>query len=125
MEKMNIEKFVIDYIEAWSTMDSLLRKQLVEKVYSEQAAFYANEPGDEAIEHHGIDAIYTNISQVNERLVVGNNLITESTGFSENHEALRVSWQMKTPNGEIALKGMNLLMLNESGEIKKDYIFIN
>lgn len=125
MKKMNVENFVADYIETWSTQNSKSRQQLVNKVYSEKAEFYADEPGDEAVKHFGLDAIFTNITQVNERLVIGNSLITESTGFSKNHKAIRVSWQMKTPTGEVAVKGMNLLILNESGKIKKDFIFIN
>ena len=125
MEKMNVEQFVNHYIEAWSTQNTQLRNKLVKQVYSEQAEFYADEPGDEAVAYCGLDEIYTNISQVNERLVVGNGLITESKDFSENHETVRIRWQMKKPDGEIALEGMNLLLLNENGKIEKDYIFIN
>lgn len=63
--------------------------------------------------------------QVNKQLVVRNGLITECSGYSENHDTLRVAWQMKTPNGDIALKGMNFLHLDTSGKIERDYIFIN
>jgi len=125
MTKTNLEQFVKDYIEAWSTTNSSERQKLIEKVYSTSAQFYANEPGDEAVKHYGLEKIYDNISQVNERLVVGSKLITESTGFSENHNTLRVTWQMKIPNGDVAMKGMNFLILNQSGQIEKDYIFIN
>ncbi len=125
MKDLNGEQFTKDYIAAWSTTDADERKQLIEKVYSTSAEFYANEPGDDAAEHHGLEKIYENITQVNERLVVGNGLLTESTGYSENHSALRVTWQMKTPNGDVAMKGMNFLMLNDDGKIEKDFIFIN
>lgn len=125
MTKTDLEQFVKDYIETWSTTNSDFRKQLIEKVYSTSAHFYANEPGDEAVEHHGTEAIFGNITQVNERLVVGNGLITEYSGYSENHDTLRVAWQMKTSNGDIAMKGMNFLHLGTSGKIERDYIFIN
>lgn len=125
MTKVNLEQFAKDYIETWSTTNATERQELIEKIYSTSAEFYANEPGDEAVEHHGLEKIYKNITQVNERLVVGNGLITESTGFSENHSTLRITWQMKTPNGEVAMKGMNFLILDQSGKIKKDFIFIN
>ncbi|WP_177764900.1 hypothetical protein [Flavobacterium sp. I3-2] len=125
MVKTDLEKFVKDYIEAWSTTNADERKQLIEKVYSSSAEFYADEPGDKAVKHHGLENIYENIMQVNEKLVVGNGLITESTGFSENHDTLRVTWQMKTPDGNIAIKGMNFLQLDNSKKIKRDYIFIN
>lgn len=125
MTKTNLEQFTKDYIEAWSTTNDNDRKRLIEKVYSTSAEFYANEPGDDAVEHRGLEKIYGNITQVNERLVVGNGLITESTGYSENHNTLRITWQMKTPNGEVAMKGMNFLVLDTSGKIAKDFIFIN
>lgn len=122
---MAIEQFVKNYIDAWSTTNENERRQLIEKVYSTSAEFYANEPGDEAVEHHGLEKIYENITQVNERLVIGNGLITELTSYSENHDTLRVTWQMKTINGNIALTGMNFLQLDSSKKIKRDYIFIH
>ena len=125
MEKTNLEQLVKNYMEAWSTTDADLRKILIEKVYAPTADFYAAEPGDPAVEHHGAEEIFGNITQVNERLVVGNGLITESTGFSENHEVLKVTWDMKTPDGKVVMKGMNILLLDESGKIAQDYIFIN
>lgn len=125
MAKTNLEQFTKDYIEAWSTTNPNERQQLIEEVYATSVEFYANEPGDDAVEHHGLEKIYENITQVNERLVVGNGLITESTGYSENHNTLRVTWQMKTPNGEVVMKGMNFLILDKTGKIAKDFIFIN
>lgn len=125
MTKTNLVQFTKDYIEAWSTTDANERQLLIEKVYETSAEFFANEPGDDAVKHLGLEKIYGNITQVNERLVVDNGLITENTGYSENHNTLRVTWQMKTPNGEVAMKGMNFLILNKEGKIEKDYIFIN
>lgn len=127
MEKseVKLEQFVNDYIETWSTENSDKRRKLIEKIYSTSAKFYANEPGDEAVELQGWNKIFENITQVNERLVVGNGLITELTGFTENHNTIRVNWQMKTPKGEIAMKGMNFLILSSSRKIEKDYIYIN
>lgn len=122
---MELKLFVKNYIAAWSTTNSDERKQLIEKTYSASAEFYANEPGDEAVEHHGLERIYGNITQVNERLVIGNRLITELISYSENHDTLRINWQMKTPDGNIVMKGMNFLQLDSSRKIKRDYIFIN
>ena len=124
MEKTELVQFVKDYIETWSTTNPEDRKRLIEKVYSLTAKFYAEEPGDSAVEHHGLDEIFGNITQVNERLVLGNGLITESTGYSKNHDALKVSWEMKKSNGEVAMKGMNVLHLDTLGKISRDFIFI-
>ena len=124
MTTTELEKLLNDYINTWSTTDSKHRQELVEKMYSKTAEFYAEEPGDQAVNHKGIDAIFGNISQVNDRLVVGNKLITELTTYSVNHNSLKVSWEMKTPNGDLALKGMNFLQLDTSNKIEKDYIFI-
>jgi len=120
-----LNQLVKDYIEAWSTTDAQYRKELIERVYSVSADFYANEPGDEAVHHHGWEAIFRNITQVNERLVVGNKLITERTDYAENHNTLRVQWKMKTPDDNIAVSGMNFLQLDTLGRVIGDYIFIN
>jgi hypothetical protein len=120
----NVEEFVKDYINAWSTTDAGARKALVAKVYADDVDFYANEPGDGPVEHHGVAEITANIARVNARLVQGKGLITESTGFSVNHDALKVSWQMMTPDRKVAMTGMNLLLRNASGKISRDYIFI-
>ena len=124
MGKTELVQFVKDYIETWSTTNPEDRKRLIEKVYSSNAKFYAEEPGDKAIKHHGLEEIFGNITQVNERLVIGHGLITESTGFSKNHDALKVTWEMKKSNGEVAMKGMNILHLDTLGKISRDFIFI-
>jgi hypothetical protein len=125
MSNHNLDQLVSEYIKAWSTTNSDDRKNLVESVYSDTAKFFANEPGDEAVNYQGWKKIHGNITQVNNRLTVENGLITELIGFTENHGTLRVTWQMKTANGEIALKGMNFLKLTKERKIKEDYIFIN
>lgn len=124
MTTTELEKLVNDYINTWSTTDSKQRQKLVENMYSKNAEFYAEEPGDQAVNHKGVEAIFGNISQVNDRFVVGNKLITELTTYSVNHNLLKVCWQMKTPNGDLALKGMNFLQLDKSNKIEKDFIFI-
>jgi len=124
MTTTELEKLVNDYIDTWSTTNSKHRQELVEKMYSQTAEFYAEEPGVKAVNHKGTEAIFKNISQVNDRLVIGNKLITELIGFSKNYDSLKVSWEMKAPNGELALKGMNFLQLDTLNKIDKDYIFI-
>ena len=120
----NNERFVKDYIDAWSTQDDAARKELVAKVYADDADFYTDEPGDGPVEHHGLTDITAKIGRVNARLVQGKGLITKSTSFAANHSALKVSWQMMTPDGHVAMTGMNLLLRDAAGRISQDYIFI-
>lgn len=121
--KKKLDQLVSDYIETWSTVDSQIRKQLVEKVYSNSAEFFVNQPEGSPTKHSGSEAIFTNISNVNERMVIRDKLETEFTGYSENHDTLKVTWQMKNLNGEIVVKGMDFLQLQNS-KIIKDYLFI-
>jgi hypothetical protein len=118
------EKFVKDYIDTWSTKDDIERKEFVAKVYADDAAFYSNEPGDGPVEYHGVVDIMANIGRVNARLVQGKGLITESTGFVVNHDAVRVSWRMTTLEGKVAVAGMDMLLRDATGKISQDYIFI-
>ncbi|MDE3206596.1 MAG: nuclear transport factor 2 family protein [Acidobacteriota bacterium] len=119
-----VEEFVRAYIAAWSTTDSAERRALIDHLYADGATFYADEPGDEPVQRHGRAEIEENITQVNQRLTQGNELKTESTGFVENHDLLRVSWKMTQPDGSIALTGMNVLMRDGDRRIVSDYIFI-
>ncbi len=124
MEKTNLDQFVKTYISAWTTIDAAARKKLIAQSYSSDAKFFADEPNDEPVQHFGLQAIFENITQVNQRLSIENGLATECLDYAGNHQALRVRWQMKGPDGGIALKGMNLLLRNAEGKIISDYIFI-
>lgn len=118
------EQFVSSYILAWSTQDGDQRRRLIDDLYAEDAEFYADEPGDEPVQRHGRAEIMDNITQVNQRLTQGTGLVTESTGFVENHDLLRVSWKMTAPDGNVAMTGMNLLIRGSDGEVVRDYILI-
>lgn len=65
-----------------------------------------------------------NITQVNRRLTQDAGLATRSTGFVENHDLLKVTWEMTTPDGTVAMTGMNILQRNLDGRILRDYILI-
>ena len=118
------EHFVSSYIAAWSTQDSDERRRLIDQLYAEDAEFYAHEPGDDPVQRRGRDEIMDNITQVNQRLTQGSGLATESTGFVENHDLLRVSWKMTAPDGNVAMTGMNLLIRNSDRQVVRDYILI-
>ena len=124
MDQTTDEQFVSSYIAAWSTRDGDERRSLIDRVYAADATFYANEPGDEAVQRHGRTEIMENITQVNERLTQGSGLATQRTAFAANHDLLRVSWQMTTPEGDVAMSGMNLLIRNSDGRVVRDYILI-
>ena len=119
-----LDEFVRAYIAAWSTQDGAERRTLVRHLYADSAEFYADEPGDEPVQRHGRVEIEENITQVNQRLTEASGLATECTGFVANHDLLRVSWKMTTPDGTPALTGMNLLLRDNSGHILRDYIFV-
>lgn len=121
---MSVEDFSHDYITTWSTEDDGERQRLIDQLYADDATFFADEPGDDPVERHGRAEIMQNITQVNERLTQRAGLATTQTGVVENHDVLRVSWQMTTADGTIALTGMNLLIRDDSGMITRDYIFI-
>lgn len=118
------ETFMQDYIAAWTVEDSNTRTTLVEKLYAENAIFYANESNGPAIERHGLAEIDANITQVNDRLVKDKKLITVGTGFAVNHDTIRITWSMKTADGVTAMTGMNILQRRDDGKIVRDYIFI-
>lgn len=118
------EHLVDAYIATWSTPDSAERRRLIDALYAEAAEFFADEPGDAGVHHQGRTAIMDNITQVNRRLTQDAGLATRSTGFVENHDLLKVTWEMTTPDGNVAMTGMNILQRNLDGQILRDYILI-
>ncbi len=116
--------FADNYIAAWSTTDLTTRTELVALTYAPDAIFFANEPGDQPVELHGLAKITANISDVNKRLVQEKGLSTEKTAVSVNHDLMKVSWQMTTPDQQVVMTGSNLLHRDDSNRIVQDYIFI-
>lgn len=110
------------YIEAWATTDDATRRALVDRVYSEDAEFFSAEDGD--LRLTGRHAIAANIGQVNVRDIQGNGLHIVHTGTAINHRLIRVSWQMATPDGTVALQGMDVLLTDDEGRIRQDFILI-
>lgn len=117
-----IEALAATYIEAWSATDAATRERLVAAAYAEDAEFFSSEDGD--LRLTGRRAIADNIGQVNERDIQGHGLHIVLTGTSLNHRMARVAWQMLTPDGQLALTGMDVLVLNDDGRIAQDHIFI-
>ncbi len=66
----------------------------------------------------------TTTSRVKGRLTQDAGLATRSTGIVENHDLLKVTWEMTTPDGNVAMTGMNILQRNLDGQILRDYILI-
>ncbi|MDR2690579.1 MAG: nuclear transport factor 2 family protein [Azoarcus sp.] len=119
------ETFVQEYIETWSTTDDAKRDALVAKLYADNATFYAAEPGDEAIDVHGHEAIAGNIKHVNVRDIQGHGVRNRLVDFAVNHDMTKVSWQMIAPNGAVVVNGTSVLLLDEDGRISRDYIFVS
>lgn len=65
------EQFVSSCIAAWSTQDSDQHRRLIDQVCAEDAAFYADEPGDDPVQRRGRAEIMDNITQVTQRLTQG------------------------------------------------------
>ncbi|KJF18627.1 nuclear transport factor 2 family protein [Acidithrix ferrooxidans] len=111
-----------DYIKAWSATDANTRNDLVAEVYAEDAEFFSSEDGDLRLQ--GRTDIAENIGHVNERDIQGRGLAIKHMGTFVNHRVAKVTWQMVTNDGGVALAGMNVIVLNSSGKIAQDFIFI-
>jgi hypothetical protein len=121
--RAEIDRLAERYIGVWSTADATRRGDLGSAVYAENAEFFSSEDGD--LRLIGRRNILENIGKVNERDVQGHGLVVRHVGTSVNHRVVKVSWQMATAQGSVALEGMNLLVLDPAGKIAQDYIFIS
>lgn len=118
------QTFVDDYIKTWATTDDTERSELANRLYADDATFYAAEPGDEAIDVHGPAAIAGNIRHVNVRDTQNNGIRIQLNSWSVNHDLVKVSWRMIAPNDQTVANGTSVLLVNDSNEILRDYIFV-
>lgn len=116
-----IEALAATYMRRDAT-DATTKSGWLRLAYAEDAEFFSSEDGD--LRLTGRRAIADNIGQVNGS-IQGHGLHIVLTGTSLNHPGLaRVAWQMLTPDGQLALTGMDVLVLNDDGRIAQDHIFI-
>ena len=121
-ERQTLQTLADSYINAWSATDVDARESFVKSVYADDAEFFSSENGDLRLQGH--DAIAENIGHVNERDIQGHGLTIKHVGTFVNHHVAKVTWQMLAGDGEVALAGMNVLVLDDADKIAQDLIFV-
>lgn len=118
------ETFAQEYINLWNTIDDNQREEAVKTLYAADAVFYATQPDGKGMQAAGHEAIVGNIKTVNERDIQGKGVSNQLVSSAANHDVVKISWQMVTPDGTSVMNGASVLMCDEAGKIVKDYIFI-
>lgn len=114
----SITGLVDRYIAAWNEKDPDRRRQAIKEIWAEDA-LYANT----GQEFRGRDGVETAIREAYEEFVA-KGFAFQLNSYSQNHDALRITWDMMpTTGGPAAARGTEYLILGADGLARTDHQF--
>lgn len=117
---MTASTLVDHYFDAWATTNTAHRHELMNKIFTADAAHHAAPAG---ITFTGREEIEANIARVNSENLVGAGLSFARGEFRVNHNSIQLEWTVNTPDGTTVARGRDFLLLNPEGQIEKLYMF--
>lgn len=113
-----IESLVDRYLAVWNESDPEKRRREVAELWADDGV-YANT----GREFHGHSGIEEAVAEAYEEFVA-NGFIFQLSGFSENHDAARIAWEMvSSSGGDVVAAGTEYLILDKGGRIRSDHQF--
>jgi hypothetical protein len=119
INQRSLDDVVLAYIEAWSTPDEAVRRQLLDASLADDASYT-----DPAYEVRGKEEIASHIGrslsgEAYKRAGAGAR-IPISSGVGQHHGMLRFSWAMIDPQERmVLLEGMNFVELAADGRLQR------
>ena len=118
INQRSLEEVVLAYIEAWSTADEAVRRELLDMSVADDASYT-----DPAYEVRGKEEIVS---------LIGRSLSGEaydgagargripiSSGLDQHHGMIRFSWVLVDPQGRPVLEGMDFVELAADGRLQR------
>lgn len=125
------------YMAQWNVRDAAERRTIIERLWAEDGTHILQPPAEmrktaaelgfdyPTLEAQGFDAIETRVARSYERFV-------EKQGFTFRprpgavrlHGVVRIGWEtVSTATGEAVGGGSDILVLDDNGRIRTDYMF--
>jgi hypothetical protein len=126
------------YVELWSEPDAARRRAAIRELWSEDCAHILQPPQDmrdqaamvgfysPALETHGHEALEARVARAYEEFVAPGQYVFRSAGGAARvGDAVTFRWEMVTADGGApAGTGLEFLILDARGLIRRDYQFI-
>lgn len=125
------------YIAQWVVADAAERRSAIEQLWAEGGTHFLQPPVEmreiaagigfdrTTLEAQGIDAFEIRVARSYERFVKEAGLTFRSCHDAVRlHDMVKFSWEtVSAGTGEVVGGGLEVLLLDESGRIKADYMF--
>lgn len=125
------------YIAQWNLPEATERRAAIERLWAEDGAHILQPPeemrriaaelgfGHTTLEAQGYDAIETRVARSHERFVEKAGFTFRACGDAVRlHGMVRFGWEaVSAETGAVAGGGSEILVLDETGRIKTDYMF--
>ncbi|MFJ4126612.1 hypothetical protein ACIP3U_35675 [[Kitasatospora] papulosa] len=125
------------YMAQWTVADGVERRVAIEQLWSEDATHTLQPPAEireiaaqlgfahTTLETQGYDAIETRVARSYERFVETGGLTFRARADAVRlHGVVKFGWEtVSTETGDVVGGGMEILVLDDDGRIKADYMF--
>ena len=137
MREIDPQDLARRYIAQWNVADAAERRAAIERLWARDAVHILQPPveirevaaglgfGHSTLEAHGHDAIENRVARSHERFV-------EKEGFTFRaradavrlHGMVKFGWEaVSTATGDVMAGGLDILVLDDDGRIRTDYMF--
>lgn len=124
-------------IAPWVMQDAAERRAAIEQLWAEGGTYYLQPPVEvreiaaglgfdrTTLQVQGFDAFEVRVARGHEEFVGGEGFTFRSRADAVRlYDMVKFSWEMvSTGTGEVAGGGLEILLLDEHGRIKADYMF--
>jgi hypothetical protein len=118
VNQRTLDDVVLAYIEAWSTPDEAVRRELLDMSLADDASYT-----DPAYEVRGKEEIARHIGRSLSGEAYGGTgagaRIPISSGVDQHHGLFRFSWVMVDPQDQLLLEGMDFVELAGDGRLQR------
>jgi hypothetical protein len=121
MRTSDMQAFVQDYISVWNEPDAERRRDLIRRLWQEDARHLAR-----TLEAVGYAGIEKRVSDAYENWVRDKgNVFRLRDGVDGHHDTIKLRWEMlPAAGGEVISIGFDFLVLGADGRIRTGYQFI-
>ena len=125
------------YVAVWNEPDAGRRRTAVRALWTEHASHVLQAPQDirraaedlgfasAVLEARGHAELERRVTRAHEEFVAPGTFAFRSRGNADRlHDVVKFTWEMVSPNGDLAGVGLEVLLLDPDGRIRADYQFI-
>jgi hypothetical protein len=105
-----VTELVDDHLATWSEPDPARRLQRIAACWEADGALV-----DPPLDGHGHDGISALMAAMQEHYP--DHVFARSSDVDAHHDTFRVAWELRGPNGDVALTGVDLGLISEDDKL--------